>query len=495
MTTEELLRFAFTQSSKQTIVGTTVFPGWSAHKGGPSPYTWDLLATTAGVPPGRANPGRAARLPFGTVDLLEGIPFPRYPVRWAGPRRDQLGHALIAAFGPQRREPANLYNDHRGIPSVRSKFPVHAFVTRDGRHHWLDVYRHALLDMGVSARPDDQDRILLTARYSDLPAPYGKLRGALTELELGINLRALCVALDLFAVPYRVDLPDAAAESALGELGLDPAWGWTLPVAVRPWPVAGPAAGKLSPPLDAAPDDPVLGEVVAMNRTAMLRPADTPLPEASSVPGGAAGPAAGSWAEVLWARSSGTMPRGLKGLAGRRQRRPFSLVQDALGWIGAMPPSQILQQVARLLSVTVCLQDIDGHASGVYRLADGTLNLVRENGRIGADLERDYGHRQEIDVGCGVRVASAIWFVSVRPRSLADQFGPWAWPLALLLGGWMTQGLCLAAAAHGQYARPARAFQEIPAQPLLDLAPDEVFLITVTCGTPRFTESRLDLRL
>jgi hypothetical protein len=59
----------------------------------------------------------------------------------------------------------------------------------------------------------------------------------------------------------------------------------------------------------------------------------------------------------------------------------------------------------------------------------------------------------------------------------------------------MTQGLCLAAAADGLYARPARAFQEIPAERLLGLAPDELLLISVTCGTPRFSESPLDLRL
>lgn len=498
MTTEELLRFTFTQGSKQTIVGTTVFPGWSPRGGAPSPYAWDLLATTAGTPPGPADPGRAATLPFGTVDVLEATPFPSCPAAGGGP--DRVGHALVAAFGPQRREPSNIYNDHRGIPSVRSKFPVHAFVAREGRYHWLDVYRHALLGMDVPAGAAES--ILLAARYSDLPSPYGKLRGPLTELELGISLRALCAGLDLFGVPYRVELPDERSPWRLRELKLEPAWGWTLPVTVLPWgsTVTGspPAAGEAPP--ETAPEDPLLREVVTVNRLAALRPAGpAPGPAAGlagrSVPSAGPDRAGGSWADVLWTRSSGTMPRGLKGLAGRRQAKPLSVVRDAMDWLGTEPPSELLRQVSRELAVTVCVQDIEGLADGVYRLSGGGLDLLARHDDIGAELERDYGHGQDIDVGCGVRVANANWFVSVRPRRLISELGPWAWPLAMLATGWMVQGVCLAAAAHGLHARPARAFQEIPAQPLLRLAPDELLLVSVTCGTPRFAESTLDLRL
>jgi hypothetical protein len=489
MTAEQLLRFAFTQSSNETIVTEPAFPG--------DP---ELLATTAGERPGRADPERAARLPFGTVDLLEATPFPVHPAGCAGAVHDRLGHALVAAFGPQRREPANLYNDHRGFPSIRSKFPVHVFVTRDGRHHWLDVYRHALLDMGVPARSADAGRILLTARYSSLPALYGNVRGPLTELELGINLRALCVALDLFGVPFRVDLPDAAAESSLRELGPGPVSGWTLPLAVWSWPERRSASVRaLTPGSSSGPDrlprDPQLREAVAINRMTMLRPTDAPSSARAIPAAGARTPAPGSWAEVLFARTSGTMPRGLKGLAGRRLPRPFSDVEDAMDWLAVPPPSALLRRVMRVLTVTVCLQDIEGHANGVYRFSGGRLSQVAQDDRIGVGLEEGYGHRQAITVGCGVRTANTIWFVSVRVRRLLSEIGPWAWPLLLLTSGWITQGLCLAAAARGLYARPARAFQEIPVQRLLSLAPDEVILISVTCGTPRFSESTLDLRL
>jgi hypothetical protein len=189
------------------------------------------------------------------------------------------------------------------------------------------------------------------------------------------------------------------------------------------------------------------------------------------------------------------MPRGLKGLAGRRLPQSFSVVEDAMDWLSVPPPSALLRQVMQALTVTVCLQDVDGHAGGVYRFNDGRLSQIAKNDSIGVELEEGYEHRQSMEVGCGVRVANTIWFVSVRVRQLISDIGPWAWPLVLLISGWITQGLCLAAAGRGLYARPARAFQEIPVQRLLHLAPDELILISVTCGTPRFTESTLDLRL
>lgn len=475
-----LLRFAFCQGSNRTIVRE------------PVAATPRLLATTAGARPGQARPERATPLPFGTADLLEAAQFPAFPAA-AGAENasDRLGHALVTAFGPQRRELANAYNDHRGFPSVRSKFPVHAFVTAGGRHWWLDVYRHALLDMDVAAGLADSGRVMLAARYSDLPDVYGDMRGPLTELELGISLRALCVAYDLFGLRYRIDLPDGAAEPALRQLKLDPVWGWSLPVAVR-----SPAAPPSSPPAAepaAAATDALLREAVAVNRMAALRPADTPAP-GSAIPACRVRTAL-SWAEVLWTRSSGGMPRGLYGVAGRRQPKPFTVVREAIDWLLVPPPAALLRQVMRELTVTVCLQDIEDHPDGVYRLADGAIHGVRQSSQIGTEMERDYLHPQTMQVGCGVRLANMIWVISVRARQLINGTGLWAWPLALLVSGWMTQGLCLAAAAHGLYARPARAFSEIQAQRLLGFAPDELILIGVTCGTSRHFESALDLRI
>jgi hypothetical protein len=466
----------------------------------PDPLTPEMLRTTVGALPGLADPRRAVPLPFGTTDLLEASPFPARQAAGSAPGHDRLGHALVTAFGLQRREPHNSYNDHRGIPSVRSTFPVHAFLARSGRHYWLDVYRHALLDMGVTARPADSGRVLLAARYSHLPAAYGTLRGALTELELGIGLRALCLALDLFGVPYQVDMPGHGSPEYLAELRLDPVGEWTRPIVVRTAqgnavPPASDAPGPDAPGPDAGPNDPRLRTVIAANRAMLGRSADSLMPHAPARPDAGAPPGiAKSWAEVLWARSSGTMPRGLSGVAARRRGQPFSMVRSGLEWLGVPPPSGLLRQVTAALTVTVGLQDIEGTTPGLYRLDGSALSLISRHETIGAALEREYPHRQANDVGCGVRLANANWLISVRPGRLDRELGPLATSLALLAAGWMTQGLCLAAAAHGLYARPSRAFQEVPGR-LLGLAPDETILIGVTCGTPRFNQSTLDLRL
>jgi hypothetical protein len=56
--------------------------------------------------------------------------------------------------------------------------------------------------------------------------------------------------------------------------------------------------------------------------------------------------------------------------------------------------------------------------------------------------------------------------------------------------------LSLSAAASGLFARPVRAFHEVPAQRVLGLAPDEMIVLAVVMGTPRPTSGALlDLRL
>ncbi|RSS34979.1 hypothetical protein EF912_36500, partial [Streptomyces sp. WAC07061] len=139
----------------------------------------------------------------------------------------------VAAFGIQRREPSNPYNDHRGYASVRSKFPVHAFVTGGGRRRLVDPGRHALLDMAGGGAAGEPAAVVLAGRFTHLPDYYRPLRGPLTELELGINLRALAVAMELFGVEGRLRLPGADDTGLPAGLGLAPAWQWTLPLVVE----------------------------------------------------------------------------------------------------------------------------------------------------------------------------------------------------------------------------------------------------------------------
>lgn len=166
MRPDEVLRFAFSQGSGKSIVT--------------EPISVQTAATTSGRLPAAARLTSTTALPFGTVDLLADTPYPRRAGFSGADRRVRLGHALVAAFGLQRREPSNPYNDHRGIPSVRSKFPVHAFLTDRWRSQVLDVYRHALIDLDTASTLDAPAAIALAGRYTHLPSFYQRLRGAPT---------------------------------------------------------------------------------------------------------------------------------------------------------------------------------------------------------------------------------------------------------------------------------------------------------------------------
>ncbi len=470
------------------------------------------------VDPGRpdaARSGALAALPHGTVDLLEGMPFPHGRFS-GGAGADRLGHALVAAFGVHRREPENPFNDHRGYPSVRGKFPVQVLVGERGRRRALDVYRHALVDLATAERPAraagsgvEGVEIALAGRYTRLPPVYKWFRGSLVHLELGINLRMLCLALELFGLRGRLRLPDASAEEALTTLGLTPSWQWSLPLTVAldtdtdPGAEAGTGtdtdtdtgpARSASDSAGAAAGGPdhVLAEALAVNRAQDFR--EPPAPLGPAFPAGTGGGEL-SWAELLWRRTSGRMPRGLYGMNGRRRRLPAAALRDAVDWLALPPPGGTLRAVYESLRVSGVVQAVDGFADGVHRLVDGELSPYFEDPTVAARLEEHYGYPLAPGNGCDVRHAATIWFLSVRPREVMERFGPGAWCAAQYAAGWAAQGLCLAAAAHGLYARPVRAFQEVPTRRILGLDPDEMIVFSVITGTPRYTGPLLDVRL
>jgi len=481
----------------------------------PVPPSGPLSETevTPGLPDA-ARSGPLTALPHGTVDLLERLPFPggRFP---GGAGADRLGHALAAAFGVQRREPENPFNDHRGYPSVRGRFPVQVLAGERGRWGVLDVYRHALA--GLPAAGDVRGAagraVVLAGRYTRLPPVYKWFRGSLVHLELGINLRMLCLALELFGLPGRLRLPGASGEEDLAALGLAPAWQWSLPLTVE-LDADGPGSGPGSGPGDertggggngvprpraadagAGAPDPVLAEVLAVNRAQDFR--EPPAPLDPAIPAAADGPAgrALSWAEVLWRRTSGRMPRGLYGMNGRRRRLPAAALHDALAWLALPPPGGALRAVHDSLRITGVVQAVDGCADGIHRVTGGSLVPYAEDPAAAARLEEHYGYPLAPGNGCDVRHASVVWFLSVRPREVMERFGPGAWCAAQYAAGWAAQGLCLAAAAHGLYARPVRAFREAPTREILGLGPDEMIVFSVITGTPRYTGPLLDVRL
>ncbi len=483
-------------------------------------------------------------LVWGTVDLLADTTYPGPCSDLGAPVAPRLQHALVMAFGLQRREPSNLFNDHRGYASVRSRFPVHVYLHTD-EHAWLlDGYRHGLLPIGDAGPtfPDATDAssaapaaihslsVALAGRFTHLPSLYGRLRGPLTELELGISLRALCVALDVVGLRGELQLPGPGVGPLMARLALDPRAEWTVPLTVAIGPSdsgAGPApavarAADGDTAGDRDDDDPTLAEVVAVNRASLATVAahgpGAGRGWARALPGlPVAGPDGRSWSDVLWDRNAGRMPRQLAGVSGRRRLVTGELVRQAVAWVSTPPPTALLAAVARRITVSGCLQDVEGWATGWYRLGpadDGgcadngsddrgggsdalgarRLELVAADPTLPARLEACYGHGLNPTAGCAVRHANAIWLLTADVTSLVADFGPGAWTLAQYAAGWMAHGLCLAAAAHGRYARPNRAFDEILLQPVVALTAGEMVLLSVVSGAGRFLEPTLDLR-
>jgi hypothetical protein len=484
-------------------------PLWHAYGDGddaPDPPSWTWTresppeAHVPPPPPASVRDGERATLPLGTVDLLSRIRYPDERVTSVPAERDRLWYALVASFGVQRREPGNPFNDHRGYASPRCLFPVAAFVSDRGRWHALDVRRHWKIALAGTWRQTGPSTVALTGQYTAIPRSYKYFRGSLVNLELGIMLRALAIGLDLFGLHAQLRLPDARAEGLLAELGLQPTGEWSLPLAVSVTRADANGTDPLPPSLRTPPEasdpaDPVLADLVRVNREQAFTESAATL--GPGVPEQAADPSSmSSWAEVLWRRSSGRMPRGLHGMDGRRRRVPASVLNDALRWLAVPPPGGTLGSVFETVTATVVVQDVDGRADGVYRVRDSDAVLVAGDPTAAARLERNYGYPLTPGNGCALRHASMIWFLSVRPRELARRFGGGGWTAAQYACGWASHGLGLSAAAAGLFARPVRAYQEIAAQQILRLSPDDMIVLAVVVGTPRpSSEALLDLRL
>jgi hypothetical protein len=452
------------------------------------PWT-DEPAFSEHVPPAPLPAGPSTPLPLGTHQILERTAFPAGRASGVdGP----LARALVTAFGPQWRDPDNAYPGvHRGYASARCLYPVQVFLDDGSRWWWLDPARHALVGLADAVHSGATPRVVLAGRYSLIPRAYKWFRGSIVGLELGIALRALGVALELFGLSGQVSLPGASDVDLLDELGLRPGSDWSLPLVVSFGPAArrsGPAGG-VSGPLYGGD---VHADVLRINRGQDFREAPAPL--GAAIPAGVSGST--SWAELLWQRNSGLMPRGLHGMSARRRRLPTAALTDAARWATLPPPTGTLRAVAEAMTVTAVVQDIDGHPDGVHRVRAGAAEHVAGGAGLPARLEAEYGYPLTPDSGCDIRHAAMVWFFSVRPRELVERFGPGGWTAAQYVAGWQVHGLSLAAAGSGLFARPVRAFNEIPAQRILGLGPDEMVVLSAVTGTPRTPSGvLLDIRL
>ncbi|HTZ45650.1 MAG TPA: hypothetical protein VMB79_17450 [Jatrophihabitans sp.] len=487
VTTTDLRRFAFQQGPGRELLGLR------------DPIA-DDAPTTSSVPPAACRGGSGRLLPLGTHRLLDEVPYPAGRV--GGGVEDVLGHLLLAAFGLQRREPSNRYNDHRVTASVRSKFPVHCFVLDEHGLAYLDLHRHALVEVGLPAPADRPEpgrtTVVLAGRYSDYPAGYGSLRGSLADLELGINLRSLVMAAELFGVPAAVDLDGARCRGVAGLLAGTGPGEWTPPLLVS-LDTSRRRHGEPLPAVAATPDaDDLLAAETGLHEA--VRVAATryelraaPAAPAAGLPAGGR-PAGPSWARVLWNRSAGRAPAGLYGFSVVPERYGREVLDDHVAAALVPPPHPLLAAVYERVRLSVALQRIDGTPAGLYRLGPGGLSLLRADDGVMRAVENAFGHSLAPDTDTSVRHAGLVWLMSADLAALAAEFGPASWTLLQLTCGWISHGLSIAAAAHDQFARPVRSIDEARTVTCFGLRWDELPTFTVICGRSRFAEPMLDLR-
>ncbi|CAL9411085.1 nitroreductase family protein [Streptomyces sp. enrichment culture] len=476
-------------------------PLWYAYGRGddrpePPPWTWaSTPPPDTHVPPAPPRPaGPGTLLPLGTTERLSALPYPRVPARGTG-GHDALLHALTATFGPVRREPENPYNEHRPYASPRCLFPVHAFVGDGAAWRLLEPGRHALTGPAGTGL----SQIALTGRFTSIPQAYQWFRGSLVSIELGMVLRALSLGLELFGVPAALTPPAADGPGLLTAAGLERTWEWSLPWVVDVTPgaradrVPFSSAGR-EPPVPVG--DPSLTDVVRVDREQTHAAGAAPL--TTAVPTGLADePATPDWAELLWRRHSGRMPRALHGMdsAPRPAPLPARQVESVFAWLGVPPPHPVLAAAFEAVTITAVMQHVEGHTAGVHRVHAGAAHPVKADPTAPAGLEAHYGYGLSPVNGCGIAKAPLTVFLSVRPRELFSRFGPTGWGAAQLACGWAVHGLCLAAAAAGLFARPVRAFKEIPTKEVVGLAEDETIVLSAVVGVERATGgAQLDLR-
>ncbi|GGM60986.1 hypothetical protein GCM10012275_35040 [Longimycelium tulufanense] len=480
MHTDKILRFAFAQGSGKTIVTNPIVPERGAK------------TTAEQQPPGLMSESTRP-LPYGVTDLLSEAGFPNGRPSVSADNAARFGQMLVAGFGLQRREPSHVFNDHRGYPSVRSKFPIHIYAEHVGKSWWLDPYRHALVQVGEGTA----SRIVLAGRYTHLPYFYERLRGPLVDLELGVNLRALYVALELFGYEAALRLPDADSVRTMDRLALRPYGEWALPLIVE-LDAPAPSPPALSTKIELPELDPhgaaILNLVVGANRAVL---GARPVPELVAPQGIARAVvnSGRSWAEVFFDRSSGRVPPHMAGMIARRRRMPKTVVAELAAWLSVPPPHPVMREVATEITTTVTLQDVDGFDTGVYRFRNGHLEHVVADPTILQQLQTCYGVQVATDFDNAIRNLSSVCTFSVNVPRLVDRFGPGGWTLAQYCTGWLAQGVCLSGAAHGLFARPTRAFEDLDTQSVLRLPPGELTLLSVLSGTCRFTEPMLDLRV
>lgn len=503
-----LLRFVFAQSYAKSIGDTSQ----------PAP---------AVRVPGLAGDAASIPLDWHAAGVLGGLAYPVAPA--SAPAGDAwwraLATLLYGAFGVQRLEPANTFNPHRGYPSARSRFPVHAYLVHEGGALCYDPVGHRLRPVAHSRAPDPAPRgaaIALAGCFGAFPDAYGPLRYALTVLEAGHALYNLVLLASALGLAPSVHLA-FADEALLARLGL-PADGSWAPLAVVSLGADRPALHDGRPPAREASHDARAGieSVAEVERATWL--AGPGVASWRARTGAAPGPAPGpvpaqpgpeprplppcspprprSLGEVLYARNAG---RAAAGLCGRAAPISAGVLHAAAAALRPLPVASSWSSSPFLPSspsppapspggarILLAAERVDGLDNGIYELAPGAAALAAV--RRGRCLEAVQAGFSYPPSSANIRSMNLVWFLAVDYPAVLGRWGARGLRLANLEMGWLAQGLGCAAATEDLFARPVRSFREPVLDDLLGLGATEMIGYEILCGSNRFTDFLFDLR-
>lgn len=488
----QLLRFVFAQSYAKSIGDTS--------KPAPTVYIPGLTDRALSIP-----------LDWNEAGILDRLTYPTAPA--AAPIGEQRWKALSAllygAVGVLRFEPANTFNPHRGYPSARGLFPVHAYLLTEEHALRYDPVGHCLQPVGqhrMHAPVPHGMAIALAGCFGTFPEAYGPLRYALTILEAGHALYNLVLLASALGFDPKVHLR-FSDEALLARLAL-PRDGSFSPVAIVSLGAGLP--NLVAPPLPDIPSErlaqPGADPLTEIERATWLDGAHIMLSgTAASEAGGLASRqpvpssrplppyqprAPHSLGEVLYARNAG---RGAAGLCGRGV--PISVDVLSAAVTALRPPPLDLSSSARSpsgLRVFVAAERTTGLDDGIYELAPARaeLSLVRQ-GRYLEALQAGFTYPPS---AINIRSMNLVWLLAVDYPAVLERYGGRGLRLANLELGWLAQALGCAAAAEGLFARPVRSFREPVLDELLRLGPTEMIGYEVLCGSNRFSDFPFDLR-
>lgn len=487
-----LLRFIFSQSYAKSIADTG-------------------RAAPAIRVPGLAGDEAAIPLDWHAAGSLGALPYPPAPSPAPAPSGEQHRRALAAllhgGLGVLRVEPANPFNPHRGYPSARALFPVHAYLLGGPGALHYDPIGHRLQPVAGGGAPAwSGAAIALAGCAGTFPEGYGPLRYALTALEAGhalANLVLLGTALGL-APTVQLAFSDRALLEQLA-LPRDGSWaplaivslGAALPEPPPPPPPPSPPPSPSPSPDDVAEIERATwldGPDAAAWRTAagLVRdPTARSAGDTQALPPRSNPDRPRSVGDVLFARNAGRTAGG--GLCGRAAPIPADVLHAAAAALRP-PPLDLATPGASPSGVRafVVAERVAGLPDGIYELApDRAALAVVRRGRFLDAVQRGFTYAP---AAINIRSMNLAWLLAVDYPAVLARWGARGLRLANLELGWLAQGVSCAAAAHGLFARPVRSFREPVLDELLNLGPTEMIGYEILCGSNRFSDFVFDLR-